>query len=388
MPGPHAQHAGLDDWIEVFRAGTHTDSAGVTRAWSAEDLDQVVHNHQPGTEAPLVIGHPTTDAPAWGWTSALRRDGDSLQMRVRDVHPEFAESVREGRYRKRSVKLAKGPRGWELIHVGFLGAAAPALRLQPIAFRDPGGESASYEMDAYTPSVLSRVLRRLREWLIERESVEVADRVLPDFEIDGLAAQADAARADDGESPVPSFAAPSPGGTTVTTLTQADLDRAIAQAREQQQAEFAAREQALNAQLEAERRTRRVEALRAEARTLVDAGRLTPAQAQGLAEFMAALPGEDTEARIEFAAGDGTERQPPLAWLRAFLASLPARADLTRETDTVDPGAAGSAAFNAPQGAAVDTDRLALHHRALAWQAAHPNTDYLTAVRAVEHAGA
>lgn len=379
---------GLDDWIEVFRAGTHRDSAGVERTYSQADLDRVVSNHRPGAEAPLVIGHPTTDAPAWGWTDALRRVGDSLQMRVRDVHPEFAQGVEAGRYRKRSVRLAQGANGWELLHVGFLGAAPPALKLAPIAFRAPPGATSDYEMDALTPSVLSRVMRRLREWLIESQSVDVADRVLPDYEIDALADQAERARQPiDEAAPSPAFAAS--GGAPVADFTQADLDAAAHAARTAAQADFAAREATLTAQLEAERTARRIEALRAEARGYVDAGRLTPAMAQGLAEFMAALPDESAEARIEFAAGDGTEKQPPLTWLRGLIGSLPVRADLTREqggTDT-DPGADGaSAEFAAPQGAHVDADRLALHRKALDYQTAHPGTEYLTAVRAVEAA--
>lgn len=382
-------HRGLADWVEIFRAGTHTDSAGVTRTYSQADLDRMVANHQPGAEAPLVIGHPTTDAPAWGWTDALRRVGDSLQMRVRDVHPQFEAGVEAGRYRKRSVRIAQGPNGWELLHVGFLGAAPPALKLAPIAFRAAPGETSDYEMDATTPSVLSRALRRLREWLIESQDVATADRVLPEWDISALDDQAARAREAADTVAAPVFAANNQGDITVPDFTQADLDAAAKAARDAAAAEFAAREAALTAELTAERQGRRIEALRAEARGYVEAGRLTPAMAQGLAEFMAALPDESTDARIEFAAGDGTEKQPPLTWLRGLIGSLPVRADLTREAggaDT-DPGAtAGHAEFAAPQGAHVDADRLTLHRKALDYQAAHPGTDYLTAVRAVDTA--
>ncbi len=390
-----ADFRGLDDWIEVFRAGTHTDSAGVERTYSRADLDRIVANHQPGAEAPLVIGHPATDAPAWGWTDALRRVGDSLQMRVRDVHQEFAAAVEAGRYRKRSVRLSEGANGWELLHVGFLGAAPPSLKLAPIAFRAAPGATSDYEMDdAITPSVLSRVLRRFREWLIESQDVATADRVLPDWDItmlDDQAARARAAPEHDAveATPSPAFAAHTQGDITVADFTQADLDAAAKAARDAAAADFAARESALTAELAAERQARRIEALRAEVRGYVDAGRLTPAMAQGLAEFMAALPDESADTRIEFAAGDGTEKQPPLAWLRGLIGSLPMRADLTREAGGVDtdPGASGGhGEYAAPQGAHVDAERLDLHRKALKYQAGHPGTDYLTAVRAVESA--
>ena len=388
-----ANYRGLADWVEIFRAGTHTDSAGVQRTYAQADLDQIVANHQPGTEAPLVIGHPTTDAPAWGWTDALRRVGDSLQMRVRDVHPQFEAGVEAGRYRKRSVRIAPGANGWELLHVGFLGAAPPALKLAPIAFRAAPGAISDYEMDATTPSVLSRALRRLREWLIESQSVELADRVLPDWDITALDDQAARARDHDegpGSAVAPAFAAPpNPGDITVAEFSQADLDRAAQAARDAAIADFAARETALAAELAAERQGRRIEALRAEARSYVETGRLTPAMAQGLAEFMAALPDESTDVRIEFAAGDGTEKQPPLTWLRGLIGSLPVRADLTREaggSDT-DPGAgSGHGEFAAPVGYAVDQTGAELDRKARAYMTAHPGSDYLAAVRAVASA--
>ena len=33
------------DWVEVFRSGTHTDSRGITRTWSNDDLDAIVRNY-------------------------------------------------------------------------------------------------------------------------------------------------------------------------------------------------------------------------------------------------------------------------------------------------------------------------------------------------------
>ena len=49
------------DFVEmrfpVFRAGTHTDSAGKAKTWTEEDLDRMVSSYDPaGHEAPLVIG--------------------------------------------------------------------------------------------------------------------------------------------------------------------------------------------------------------------------------------------------------------------------------------------------------------------------------------------
>lgn len=56
---------------------------------------------------------------------------------------------------------------------------------------------------------------------------------------------------------------------------------------------------------------------------------------------------------------------------------------LFREQATSGQGDQPLAKFAAPQGYTVDPERADLHMRALAWQANHPNTDYLAAIRAV-----
>ena len=74
---------------------------------------------------------------------------------------------------------------------------------------------------------------------------------------------------------------------------------------------------------------------------------------------------------------------------KAFVAAAPEVAP-AGEFATLDRAAASgpapAAAFRAPAGFDSDADSLALHVRAAAWQAQHPNTDYLAAVRAVSDA--
>jgi hypothetical protein len=58
-------------WIEVFRTGRHTDSAGQTREWTAADLMTIARQHDPARhETSIVLGHPTLDAPVYGWVEA------------------------------------------------------------------------------------------------------------------------------------------------------------------------------------------------------------------------------------------------------------------------------------------------------------------------------
>jgi hypothetical protein len=126
-------------WIPVFRTGTHTDSAGRTRTWTEEDLDEIVRKYNPSEhEAPVVIGHPKDNAPAWGWVEALKREGQILYAKLKDLAPEFVDLVRQGRFKKRSISLYND---LVLRHIGFLGAMPPAVKgLPDVAFK--GGEDS------------------------------------------------------------------------------------------------------------------------------------------------------------------------------------------------------------------------------------------------------
>ena len=115
------------DWVEVFRAGTQTDSAGNTKTWTEEDLQTIAskYNNQSAHEAPLVVGHPKDNAPAFGWVEKLKAAGNTLLASFKQVMPEFVDAVKEGRYKKRSISLYND---MTLRHIGFLGAVPPAVK--------------------------------------------------------------------------------------------------------------------------------------------------------------------------------------------------------------------------------------------------------------------
>lgn len=114
------------DWMEIFKTGKHTDSQGNEREWNEKDLDTIVSKYNPSEhEAPVVIGHPTNDAPAYGWVEALKRDGSTLYAKVKQLVPEFVNAVKAGMYKKRSISLYPD---LSLKHIGFLGAAPPAIK--------------------------------------------------------------------------------------------------------------------------------------------------------------------------------------------------------------------------------------------------------------------
>jgi len=133
---PPATLTPADPEIEIFAAGTHTAASGVAITMTPADLAGIAAAYDPGRhEAPLVIGHPTTNVPAYGWVQQLRVTGDRLLARPHQVNPEFAELVRSGAYKKRSASFwgpsAPGnptPGRFALRHVGFLGAMPPAVK--------------------------------------------------------------------------------------------------------------------------------------------------------------------------------------------------------------------------------------------------------------------
>lgn len=91
----------MKEWFEIFKTGMHTDSGGNTREWTETDLDAIAATYDPAVyEAPLVIGHPELNAPAYGWIESLRRIGSTLFAKAKQIAPEFAELVRSGSYKK------------------------------------------------------------------------------------------------------------------------------------------------------------------------------------------------------------------------------------------------------------------------------------------------
>jgi phage I-like protein len=327
------EHAGFDDWIEVFSAGRHTDSSNQARTWTRAELDEIVANHNAEAPAPLVIGHPKTDAPAWGWTGALKRQGTKLLAKFNQVPQAVATAVRDGRYRNRSVKVARGEKGWQLIHVGLLGAAPPAVEgLAPIAFsEEPTGPV--YEFDALhgaSLSLIAKGMQRLREMIIAQFGMDDADRFAPQSEIDDLNALADAERTRDIEpdEPAPSFARPNTETHDMSDSEKvSELKRELEHEREQYQAA-----QTRIAEFDAAKRLR-------EARAIVESaqseGRLTPAQSEGLAEFIASEP---LEGEFEFTASEGGEsvKRSRHQFLRDFLAALPKQIEFGRRTEAAE----------------------------------------------------
>src|SRR5690606_13768985 len=123
--------------IEVFRTGTFTPMTGAAITYSAADLKAAADAYDPATApAPIVVGQPETDTPAYGWAQSFEFDAsaDRLYAEVGEIDAAFSDAVKAGRYKKVSMSFFPPdhaanpvPGTWYPKHIGFLGGAAPAV---------------------------------------------------------------------------------------------------------------------------------------------------------------------------------------------------------------------------------------------------------------------
>lgn len=322
------QFKGLNDWIEVFRAGTHTDSKGRSCTFTEADLDQMVTNVALGS-VPAVLGHPKHNDPSYAWVKpgGAKREGASLFVKFEDINPDFQAGVDSGAYRNRSVSVYQGKDvGWRMAHVGWLGAAPPAIDgLAPLNY---SAEVDAYEFAAadwdvgYALADTAELLRGLREQLIAKDGLEAADAALPNWRIQSVADAAQrvqaAARAepDDGIRP---FSQPdNPGG--VMSISQEQLDAAIANARKEGEAASASNFAATQAELIRLQGERQAERIGTQITGWKAKGVITPAEEAGLAEFMTSLEGAAGE--FSFSAADKSEvKKTPAQFFADFMAT-------------------------------------------------------------------
>ena len=201
-----------EPWVEAFKTGKVTDMAGVEHDFSEadlEDLNEGIHEQlKAGYQPPLVKGHPKVDDPRVGSIVDSKVENGVLKVKLDDVNNDFAEDVKKGGFKYLSASvysnLKKGLR-----HLGALGAHAPAMKgMAPICFgegmfadSDKGSTeqdvcvfAESFAWDRLVPaSVFERLIWKLeslgslfrsqREQLIEKEGIEAADKMIPEYAV-------------------------------------------------------------------------------------------------------------------------------------------------------------------------------------------------------------
>jgi hypothetical protein len=137
-------------WIEVFKAGTHTDSNGKSAEYSAQSLDEIAQTYNSRValkeqdRAPLVKGHPMSNSPAYGWIDRLARRGNELFAKLDKLSPDILSEVRNGAYRRVSIALYPDKM---LRHIGLLGAVPPALNELPLVEFEENSDYELFESD-------------------------------------------------------------------------------------------------------------------------------------------------------------------------------------------------------------------------------------------------
>ncbi|MBR2059690.1 MAG: hypothetical protein IKC23_10565 [Fibrobacter sp.] len=201
-----------EPWVEAFKVGKVTDMAGKEHEFSESDLNDLnegIHNQlDAGYQPPMVKGHPQLDDPRVASIVDSKVEDNVLKVKLNDVNPDFAEEVKKGGFKYLSAaiysNLKKGLR-----HLGALGAHAPAMKgMAPLCFGE--GMFADQDKDAteqdvsvfaepfawdrlvprsvfeslvYKISGIGRMFRSQREQLIEKDGIEAADKVFPEYAI-------------------------------------------------------------------------------------------------------------------------------------------------------------------------------------------------------------
>lgn len=305
---------------QIFRVGTHTPMQGNAIEFTEPMLRAAVDAYDPALhEAPIVIGHPKGDAPAYGWIKSLEFLEGHVVAEEHQVASEFSEARDAGRYKKVSAAWympdAPGnpkPGSMYLKHLGYLGAAAPAIKgLRTVNFA--ASNEGVFEFGSWGQERNASMWRRLREFVIEKFGSETADKVVPDWDVKALEEEA----RDEHTPSLSHYTEPQ----EPSVLTQEQL-AAKEESLARREAALAPREAAITQQ----ESTARLAANVAFAEALVREGRLLPAQVAGVAAFMASL---DASGVVEFGEGDQKKTQPSIDWLKSFLTSMPKQVEFS-----------------------------------------------------------
>ena len=327
--------------IKMLKPGTFKDMNGVVVHLSEADLKASAAAYDPALhEAPMVIGHPKVNHPAWGKIAGCDFSEGFLNGEASRLDPDFERIVNGGYYDRVSLSLFSPtspsnpvPGVWYPRHLGFLGAMAPAvpgLGTVSLAAEEEGIVNLSINLGDWNDRTIARMFRNMKNFIIDKFSKEEADKVLDEWDLETITEEALRL------APVmieaePSFAE-SEGGDMLTPAQIA------AKELEFQQRETALKtgETALKTTLTGNIHTGNV----AFAEGLVKAGKLRAAQKDsvvGILDFAGGVLEGDT---ISLGAGDA---KTPLQVLQEVLSACPVIIEFAALAGGETPGATGGA---------------------------------------------
>lgn len=340
--------------IEISAPGTWVASNGKTVTFSDNDLQLVADGYDPALhEAPICIGHPKDNLPAYGWIKSVTFKSGVLFADGHDVDGDFSVMLSEKKFKKRSSAFyepdAPGnpkPGQYYLRHVAFLGAMPPAVKgLKDLNLS--ASDDGVVEFGDYEDVLLVGLLRKLKNFLIGEFGQERIESILPESEIQYLNDLANQEKPDD----------------DVYFNEGAGMS-------EEEKAKLLALESEnarLKQQVEAGRMANVHNGNVAFAEGLVAAGKVLPVNKDTIVGVLNFLELQDQV--VEFSDG-GVKKQMPSAF-KDFLTQLPKSVELSEFAPNKKDGVVD---FSAPSGLSVDSSRLELHAKIVAYQQAHKCT--------------
>lgn len=391
--------------IEIFKTGKHTDSSGQEKEWTEADIEAIIqkYNNQKEHQAPVVIGHPHTDSPAYGWVEALKRDGNKLLAEIKPTVQEFVDWVRQGLYKKVSIALYPD---MMLRHIGFLGATPPAIKgLKPPEF-STAAFSEYFEFRQWTQEERDKLKKGeiKGDFAGPGETYPIASPsdVADAWQLAGNASDLDQIKLHiidiakrfgwEDALPQTAIAWAKQRKIEYKEVSNMDHDKELKEAQEKlakteqelQQFSEATKKKdaelnALKLQLENKEKEARLKNFADTCDALLKEGKITSAQ-KGLAiEFMEML---HSIKEWEFSEADKKFKANPLDKFNEFLKSLPKQVEF-QERATKDICQGDAKKVKNPDYGKYDEKRMELHKKAIEYCEKHPNTTYAVAVEIV-----
>lgn len=303
---------------EIFIAGTRADNSGKEVTITPDDLNAIANGYNPSFhEAPIVIGHPDDNAPAYGWVKSLFAKGDKLYAEFGEMDEGFVGLVKSGRYKKLSASFYPPkhpsnpkPDNWYLRHIGFLGALPPAVKgLSPVNFNDNSDGVVSFgELSESEKLVfdIKSIFARFFNFSESQPPVSEGDNANPSVSTDEPSkTDTDGDKSDN----------PNPTSNNQSETAMNELNDAVARAEkaEAELAKFKAEQAKKERDL-----ANTVNANFAE--SLVKDGKIKPCDKELLTQVLnfAEFPNDTT---ADF--GEGDDKKPLAVALKEFLGNLP-----------------------------------------------------------------
>lgn len=128
------------DWVPVFKTGKYPQ---FNEPFTKEKMDAMINRFkEEAIDSPLTFDHAKR-GPAYGWFSDLKRDGEWLLAKVKEIHADAKNSIEKGYYRFVSPEIYEKWRGGapRFRAVSLLGAQIPEQKDLPLVlFEEYEGE--------------------------------------------------------------------------------------------------------------------------------------------------------------------------------------------------------------------------------------------------------